>query len=185
MKSAACEIKGKSSIVRSPGSCLATVNTVGRKLPNKFKKPKPSRAIPIKPHLITTNAMPRKKQIVPLNRSRLWQTLIGVLMVHDLAATFRSHSWKIRKIWNKTYLVNSVIVRLIPIAKQRPAKKRLLPIAINDASNSRTTPRDTNPRPRQIKPIPIFWLSSSTISLSSAWRQNLSVIFCENWEGLV
>ena len=64
----------------------------------------------------------------------------------------------------KIYLVNNVIVRLIPIAKQRPAKNRLLPIAINDASNNRTTPRDTNPRPRQIRPIPIFWLSSSTIS---------------------
>lgn len=74
MKSAACEITGKSSIVRSPGNCLATVNTVGRKLPNKFKNPKPSNAIPTRPHLITTNAIPRKKQIVPLSRSRLWCT---------------------------------------------------------------------------------------------------------------
>ena len=53
-------------------------------------------------------------------------------------------------------LVKRVIVRFIPIAKHRPARKRLFPMAIKDASKSRTTPKQTNPRPRQINPIPIF-----------------------------
>lgn len=55
-----------------------------------------------------------------------------------------------------TNFVNRVMVRLIPMAKQRPARNRLFPIAISDASKRSTTPRETNPRPRQISPIPIF-----------------------------
>ena len=59
--------------------------------------------------------------------------------------------------------VNNVMVRFTPIAKHKPAKNNVFPIAINDASNRSTTPNVTNPKPKQISPIPIFWLSSSTI----------------------
>ena len=71
IKSAACEITGKSNTVDNPGICLATTNTVGRKLPKRFKNPKASRQIPIRPHLIKINAIPRKKQMVPRILSRL------------------------------------------------------------------------------------------------------------------
>jgi hypothetical protein len=86
IKSAAWEIIGKSSIVRRPGSCLATVRTVGRKFPKRFRKPKPSRAIPIRPHLMTTRAIPRKKQIVALIRSRLIHKSVDVREVMDKTA---------------------------------------------------------------------------------------------------
>ena len=60
-------IPGKSSILLSPGICLATVNAIGKKLPNKLKKPNISTLIPIIPHLIyVTNIIPKKKHIVPL-----------------------------------------------------------------------------------------------------------------------
>lgn len=94
IKSAAWDIIGKSRMVRRPGSCLATVRTVGRKFPNRFRKPKPSRAIPIRPHLMTTSAMPRKKQIVALIRSRLiyksvdeWEVMDKTRFCDDIKQT--------------------------------------------------------------------------------------------------
>jgi hypothetical protein len=54
------------------------------------------------------------------------------------------------------YLVKSVRVLLIPIAKHKPIRNKVFPMAIKEASKRSTTPRQTNPRPKQINPIPIF-----------------------------
>lgn len=69
---------GKSNTVDKPGICRATVNTVGKKFPNKFKNPNPSTHIPINPHRMITNTIPKKKHIVPRIRSLLHQRIKGV-----------------------------------------------------------------------------------------------------------
>lgn len=71
IKSAVWETIGKSKIVLSTGIWRPTVSTVGRKFPNRFRKPKPSNNIPTIPHRISTKAIPAKKHIVPRIRSRL------------------------------------------------------------------------------------------------------------------
>ena len=53
----------------------------------------------------------------------------------------------------------------MPIAKHKPIKNNVLPMAIKDASKKRITPRRTKPNPKQMSPMPIFWLSSSTIAV--------------------
>lgn len=66
-----CETTGISSRVLRPGICLATVRTVGRKFPNKFKNPNASTNIPTNPQRRSMRAMPRKKKKVPRSRSLL------------------------------------------------------------------------------------------------------------------
>lgn len=89
-KSTACATPGKSRIVDKPGIWRPTVNykghksvksytkvysqqltTTGKKFPNRLRNPNASIHIPTKPHLKSTKAMPRKKQIVPRILSRL------------------------------------------------------------------------------------------------------------------
>ena len=62
------------------------------------------------------------------------------------------------------YLVKSVKVRLIPMEKQSPTRKRRFPMAIKEVSKKSAMPKRIKSRPRQINPIPIFWLSSIAIN---------------------
>lgn len=175
-KSAACETIGRSKATFNPGICRATVSTVGKKLPNKFKKPKASILIPINPHRIITNAIPRKKQIVPRIRSRLGNVRMDRLSSRELSEEVDNHTTPYASLQRtgkcggvsgstyETHLVNSVIVRLIPIAKHKPIKNNVLPIAIKEASKKSMTPKRTKPNPKQMRPMPIFWLSSNTIT---------------------
>lgn len=104
---------GRSKILPRPGICLPTATTVGRKLPNKFKKPNPSRIIPKMPHRISTSTIPKKKHIVPRNRSLLKQ-------------------YEIYKKENSTaHLEKSAKALLNPIAKHNPVKNMMFPIAIS------------------------------------------------------
>lgn len=89
-------------------------------------------------------------------------------------------------IYNRFYNIyreNRFKVRCMPIANPKPTKNSILPIAINlswihncqlpllfkiewvtyDASKNKIMPSAMNPNPRHISPIPIFWLSSSTM----------------------
>ena len=65
IKSTDSATTGRSSNGPIYGSCLATVKTVGRKLPNKFKNPKASKQSPTIQYRIKTKPTPRKKQNVP------------------------------------------------------------------------------------------------------------------------
>ena len=67
------EIPGAFSTVDRIGSCLETEITIGRKFPNRFRKPNPSISMPRKPHRMRTRKRPKKKQIVPRILSRLWR----------------------------------------------------------------------------------------------------------------
>jgi hypothetical protein len=123
IKSAVCATTGRSNMLLRIGTWRPTVSTVGKKFPNRFRKPNPSRHIPISPHRKRTRAIPAKKQMVPRILSRL-------NTIENGKRSWRKCLWQKMKIKNWTHLVNKFNARLNPMAKQRPARNKVFPIAI-------------------------------------------------------
>jgi hypothetical protein len=114
-----------------------------------------------------TKHIPKKKQIVPLNRSLLRKS-----RKHKCTKKKQKFRNKRESQKEKDYRENKVKVRLKPIEKHNPTRNKAFPIAIklrkgegktiriktrtHEASRNKRIPKNMKPNPRQISPTPIF-----------------------------